>query len=81
MESKMITPNLKKPRLFYLDFVRAFALIMVLLCHFNVPLVPTPPRTANVISTTMGGIYIGAFGVGLFFIISGAALMYVYQDE
>ena len=74
---------MKKERLFYLDFVRAVAVVSILLTHFNARylyLVPPMPEKA-VITTTVSNIYIGNWGVSLFFIISGAALMYVYQDR
>ncbi|HCC00003.1 MAG TPA: hypothetical protein DEP42_02085 [Ruminococcaceae bacterium] len=70
-----------KKRLFYLDFVRAIAVVLILITHFNVPWLPMPTRTAVVVTTTVGGIYIGDFGVSLFLIISGAALFYVYRAK
>ena len=74
---------MKKERIFYLDFIRAFATIVIILTHFNAMYlylpVPTPEKA--VITTTVANIYIGDFGVTLFFIISGAALMYVYDNE
>lgn len=74
---------MKKERLFYLDFVRAIAVISILMTHFNARylyLVPPMPEKA-VITTMVSNIYIGNWGVSLFFIISGSALMYVYQDK
>ena len=74
---------MKKERIFYLDFIRAFATIVIILTHFNAMYlylpVPTPEKA--VITTKVANIYIGSFGVTLFFIISGAALMYVYDNE
>ena len=74
---------MKKQRLFYLDFVRAIAEVSILMTHFNARylyLVPPMPEKA-VITTMVSNIYIGNWGVSLFFIISGSALMYVYQDK
>lgn len=74
---------MKKERLFYLDFVRAIAAISIVITHFNARylyLNPPMPEKA-VITTTVSNIYIGAWGVSLFFIISGAALMYVYEEK
>ena len=74
---------MKKERLFYLDFVRAIAVVSILMTHFNARylyLVPPMPEKA-VITTMVSNIYIGNWGVSLFFIISGSALMYVYQDK
>lgn len=74
---------MENERLFYLDFIRAFATVSILLTHFNaIYLYINPPMPEKaVITTTVANIYIGNFGVSLFFIISGAALMYVYQEK
>ncbi len=74
---------MKKERLFYLDFVRAIAAISIIMTHFNARylyLSPQMPEKA-IITTSVSNIYIGAWGVSLFFIISGAALMYSYGEE
>lgn len=73
---------MKKERVFYLDFIRAIAVIAIILTHYNaVFLFANPPQLQNIILTyRVGNIYIGDFGVALFFIISGAALMYVYDE-
>lgn len=74
---------MKKERLFYLDFVRAIAVISIVVTHFNARFLyldPPAPEKA-VITTTVGNLYIGDWGVSLFFIISGAALMYVYGGK
>ncbi|MDI9241631.1 acyltransferase family protein [Fusibacillus kribbianus] len=74
-----------KKRLFYLDFVRTIATISILLTHYNARFLeyymhPAMPDRA-IITLFPFNIYIGAFGVALFFIISGAALMYTYQSQ
>ena len=66
---------MKKKRLFYLDFIRTIALFIILLVHFNATVTnmfTLPSKFTG--SFLPGGIYIGEFGAGLFFIISGAAL-------
>lgn len=74
---------MKKERLFYLDFVRPIAAVSIVITHFNARFLllnlPTPEKA--VITTTVSNIYIGNWGVSLFFIISGAALMYVYEEK
>ena len=74
---------MKKERLFYLDFVRAVAAISIIMTHFNARyLYLNPPVPEKAVLTTMvSNIYIGNWGVSLFFIISGAALMYVYEEK
>lgn len=74
---------MKKERLFYLDFVRAIAALAIVITHFNARylyLNPPAPEKA-VFITFIGNLYIGDWGVSLFFIISGAALMYVYEEK
>ncbi|MCP1110128.1 acyltransferase family protein [Ohessyouella blattaphilus] len=73
---------MKKERVFYLDFIRAVAAISIIITHYNARFLymdPVPYKKM-IITSEIGGVYIGAWGVSLFFIISGAALMYVYQD-
>lgn len=74
---------MSKERLFYLDFVRAIAAVSILITHYNaIFLYMNPPITnCYVIDAYVFNIYIGSFGVSLFLIISGAALMYVYENR
>lgn len=72
---------MKKERLFYLDFIRAFATFVIVLTHFNALFLYNVYRPEiSVITTFVGNIYIGSLGVSLFLIISGSAMMYVYGD-
>ena len=75
---------MKKERIFYLDFVRAIATISIIFTHYNALFVyntsiPMPQKA--ILTLTVGNVYIGGWGVSLFLIISGAALMYVYDNE
>ena len=66
---------MEKKRLFYLDFIRAIALFIILIVHFNATITnmfTLPSKFTG--SILPGNIYIGEFGSGLFFMISGAAL-------
>ncbi|MEG1958059.1 MAG: acyltransferase family protein, partial [Lachnospiraceae bacterium] len=74
---------MKKERLFYLDFVRAIAAVAIILTHFNAVylFMNNPMPEKSVITVSVSNIYIGSWGVSLFFIISGAALMYVYDEK
>lgn len=73
----------KKERIFYLEFIRAFATLSIILTHYNALYIymETPRLENTILSVFPFGIYIGNLGVSLFFIISGAALMYTYQDR
>ena len=72
---------MKKERIFYLDFVRAIAVILILMTHYNAVYLYVGQPDKVFITAQIGNIYIGNFGVSLFFIISGAALMYVYDEK
>lgn len=73
----------KRERIFYLDFIRAFATLSIILTHYNALYIyMETPRLENTILTVFPfGIYIGNLGVSLFFIISGAALMHTYSER
>ena len=74
---------MKRERIFYLDFIRALAVILILLTHYNALFLNMNPQPLDkvVITYRICNLYIGDFGVSLFFIISGAALMYVYEEH
>lgn len=74
----------KKERLFYLDFIRAVAVCLIVLTHYNAIYVYLWDEVALkkvVFTWRTFNLYIGDFGVSLFLIISGAALMYVYDTK
>ncbi|HIT12934.1 MAG TPA: acyltransferase [Candidatus Scatomonas merdigallinarum] len=73
---------MKKERLFYLDFVRAAATLLIVLTHYNALFLYTNPQMPekSVLGLTFSRVYIGDLGVSLFLIISGASLMYVYKE-
>lgn len=73
---------MSKERLFYLDFVRALAAIAIIITHYNAVFLYWDPPIPGlyVIDAFVFNIYIGRFGVSLFLIISGAALMHVYGN-
>lgn len=66
------------PRLFYLDLVRAFATVVIVLTHFNNPYLADG---SYLLTNQPFGIYVGDLGVSLFLIISGAALTYTYGSR
>lgn len=74
---------MKRERLFYLDFIRAIAAVSIVITHFNARFLYLNPPVLDkgVITTTVSNVYIGDWGVSLFFIISGASLMYVYGEK
>lgn len=72
-----------KQRLFYLDFIRALAVITILITHYNALFLYFVPQDKHkmVLTASIANIYIGDFGVSLFLILSGAALTYTYGDK
>lgn len=73
-----------KERLQYLDIIRGIATIMIVIHHFNKALerygIFIGTRQIIFPDTAANGNF-GVLGVSLFFIISGASLMYVYRDN
>ncbi len=72
---------MKKKRLFYLDFVRAIAVIFIVLWHFNTTINEFGIDCFNLSRTLRLNCDIGQIGVTIFFILSGASLMYTYKDD
>lgn len=71
-----------RPRLFYLDFVRAFALCCILVIHFNASVTGYFTYPSRLFPSILPlGIYLGDFGSSLFFIVSGAALGYTTKPD
>lgn len=73
-----------KKRCFYLDFIRSIAVIAILLTHYNANYLFLNDGAGFhkvVLTSRVANIYIGDFGVSLFLIISGAALMYTYENQ
>lgn len=73
-------PRQHRPRLFYLDFIRAFATILIVITHFNNPFL-TVKGAHPIFLNRPFNIYVGDWGVSLFLIISGAALMYTHGRQ
>lgn len=73
---------MKRERLYYLDLIKIIAALCVFGCHFSRSLEANQVGySIKIIPDYIFNIYIGNFGVSLFFIISGAALMYVYDER
>lgn len=72
----------KKERILYFDVIKLFAVICVFTCHFSRTLeYYNIYYTFKIIPDYLFSLYLGSVGVSLFFIISGASLMYVYDDN
>lgn len=69
-----------RERLFYLDLIRAVSVLFVIIFHFNIHL-GLQKINGEMIFHFLPNLYLGRLGVSLFIIISGAALMYAYQEK
>lgn len=73
---------MKKERILYFDAIKFFAVICVFVCHFARTLEYYQiSYSFKILPDNIFSVYTGTVGCVLFFIVSGAALMYVYQDK
>lgn len=74
---------MKKERIFYLDFIRALSIFLVVIFHFNIRYRLLNPDGASYFigPSEILGLEPGHLGVSLFLIVSGASLMYTYQEN
>ena len=73
---------MKKPRLFYLDLIRAVALACILVIHFNAAVTGYFTLPSKLFGSVLPfNIYLGDFGSSLFFMVSGAALQYTSPGQ
>lgn len=73
---------MKKERILYFDVIKLLAVIFVFTCHFTRSLEYWGINfDFKVLPDSLFGLYLGSYGVTLFFIISGASLMYVYDEK
>ena len=73
----------KKERLIYLDVIRTLAVICVFVVHFTRQLeyAGISYNGYKILPDTLFDVYLGGYGVSLFFAVSGAALMYNYGGK
>ncbi len=71
----------KKERIFYLDFIRAISVIIIVTFHFNCSLKSSTISGYNKVFNGFANGDWGAIGVILFFIISGVGLMHSYKEK
>lgn len=72
----------KKERILYFDLVKLIATLCVFICHFTRSLEANGVAFEyKILPDNIFTVYLGSFGVSLFFIVSGAALMYVYDEK
>lgn len=67
----------KKKKIFYLNFIRAISMLMIVTYHFYAHLAENNITGIKIFSNGKWGL----IGVTLFFMISGASLMYNYGDK
>jgi peptidoglycan/LPS O-acetylase OafA/YrhL len=80
----MTSGSIQRPRLVYLDWLRVAATMTIIVFHFNVIAHDSavargiPILESALLPNTLFGVNTGAVAVSVFFILSGASLMYVY---
>lgn len=73
---------MKKERFFALDFVRVLAAAMIIIFHYNMMFLTYPDLSkAPLLFVSYANGSMGHIGVSLFFILTGASLMYVYNER
>lgn len=73
---------MKKERLLYFDAIKFLAVIFVFVCHYARTLEYYQiSYNFKILPDNIFSVYTGTVGCVLFFIVSGAALMYVYQEK
>lgn len=65
-----------KKRIFYMDFVRAVATMIIIIFHFNISVLGRQISTFSIFNNNFANGNLAYIGVPMFFILSGAALMY-----
>ena len=68
----------KKKKIFYLDFIRVLSMLMIVTYHFYAHF---SENNISGFKTIFANGKWGLIGVALFFMISGASLMYNYKDK
>lgn len=73
---------MKKERLKYVDLLRLLAMIPVVACHWTRGLEYSGVSSVSkVLPDTVFSVYLGSFGVAIFFVLSGISLMYTYDGK
>jgi Acyltransferase family len=71
----------KTGRLFYIDFIRAVSLLIILQCHFDAAVVSANRGSSTVFKAEYKNFDTGSLGVALFVMASGASLMISYGSK
>ena len=74
----MIQPITRRSRVFYLDFIRAISICMIIIYHYNLLILKLQVSDNAVLTKET---VLGVIGVSLFIILSGASLMMSTQAD
>ncbi|URZ03845.1 acyltransferase family protein [Clostridium felsineum] len=72
---------MRKERLLYLDFIRAISIVIIVIFHFDCAVNQEKLLGNKTLFVNYTNGELGQIGVALFFIISGASLMYIYEQD
>lgn len=71
-----------KKRLAYVDILRVLAMLPIIVCHYTRALESAGVGYMNkILPDRVLGVYLGDFGVCIFFVLSGISLMYTYNEK
>lgn len=65
-------------RLFYIDFIRAVSLLIIIQCHFDAAIAVANHESSTAFAVQYKNFDTGSLGVALFVMVSGASLMLSY---
>lgn len=68
-------------RIFSFDFIRVFAMVMIVVFHYNAFNIGQETQSGFILFLRYANGTMGHIGVSLFFILSGASLMFAYGDK
>ncbi|WP_164515046.1 acyltransferase family protein [Paenibacillus lentus] len=73
--------KVKKSRVFYLDFLRAISILLIIIYHFNQQLGFHEINAPEIFIQNFKNDSIGSLGITLFIMLSGASLMLNYREK
>ena len=71
---------MKQKRIFSFDFIRVLAMVMIVVFHYNAFMIDSKVQAEPILFIQYANGTMAHIGVSLFFILSGASLMYSYGD-
>ncbi len=74
-------PLVVSNRIYFFDVIRVFAMVMIIVFHFNAFCIDFQVNMSPILFVGCANGTMGTIGVSLFFVLSGASLMYAYRGK